>query len=204
MLKWVKKNALVIVKLLVSIILFLSLILPWWMSVDARYARDNLGYLEERMEEAGLLTRLPGWKLTFMSQPQLLARICELSDTWADGYVNAITSANEISGEYHMDSRFNPYDTFARLILGGHATEVQEIYLTVQYDAAILNPDSELNDMFLEQWKHDSEMIRNKTNSLLADMAKQMRAQVIGATMLILLIWLFKPISATIKSITKV
>ncbi|MCD8083857.1 MAG: hypothetical protein LUE86_10205 [Clostridiales bacterium] len=142
------------VSALISAIIFLAGISGWlyfcYFSADARYARDNLEYMTERMDELGIheLVNVREIRALEWPMPITVYKTAELADAWTKGYLSGIGEENLEK----RDGKLNPYDTLARLILVGNNEDVQVIYENIQFDAGFCNPDTPVSNEVLNEW----------------------------------------------------
>ena len=134
------KEIIIIIYIVLYASFIIQMILPWYLSEDARTARDNLRYVKEYLtgEDIGLdISSDVGLLTTDMA----LKELYEVSSAWGDIYVKT------------KDERLNPYDTLLRLRYETSDTYVSSIYEAIMLRAAAGKDNSkEIEAMITSSW----------------------------------------------------
>lgn len=117
----------------------------WYGSPDAKYTRDNFGYLISRLEELNLLDSSDYHIYKWLGYPVVLQHLIILETKWTDSYLATVNFVENQTGKYILSGETNPYDTLSRLVLHANSENVQKLYECIQYDAVILNPNQQYN-----------------------------------------------------------
>ena len=88
-----------------------------------------------------------------------------------DTYLASVQKVKQETGKLVLTGEMNPYDTLARLKLTANVKKIQTVYTSIQYDAAILNPDDDM--AVLEQWLQERKQYRTDAYEALDSLLKQ-------------------------------
>lgn len=135
------KKAIIIITCIMLLAINSTLFYLQYCTVDAKYARDNLNYLTEQLENQGIGKKT---EFSLFSQPcyKNIQDIYQLSWNWNTKYM--MLENKELAD--------NPSDTIGRLILQANDDNVQEIYTEVQYITAINGINTELSEHIMYLW----------------------------------------------------
>ncbi len=145
--------------------------MPWYCSVEARYARDNLAYISGRLADTGVVNErieTGGNDFFHWSYDRSLKKIFELSSQWGDAFIEYAAIKD---GTGRMD--LNPYDTLSRLKYDSLTPEVQAVYKAVMMRAAITNPDKEYTLDLLSLWMNERKSFDEEATEAFNKMEKQ-------------------------------
>ena len=125
---------------LLGVIFTVLLLYQQYFSVDARYMRDNLEFLSEKMSELKVISA-EAYKthgINAVKYPLFYSAYLFNADTraWTDSYIGSVKKVLE-DGYENKDSEYNPYDTYARLVLQANTDEVQAVYNTFSFIAIL-------------------------------------------------------------------
>lgn len=109
-------------------------IAPWYISQDAKIARENLQILSQAMADRGYIDSaidVSGIKGIFIAPYDKSAQmIYEMSVNWSEAYA-ALIQAN---GGVDPDDTKNPYSTFATLDLTAENEYIQSVYDSLAFN----------------------------------------------------------------------
>lgn len=143
---------------------------------DARYVRDNLNYVTQQIEEAGISA--PPSPSLLAPLPLNMSHLLSVTESWTSGYLQVASNYENLNSFLIVQ---NPYDTFSRLFLYGNMEDVQALYQNIAYCSAICSPEITLNKNILAQWSQDSSTYQKALQGC-AGQAK---------LMIFLLVWFF-------------
>lgn len=145
--------------------------MPWYCSVEARYARDNLAYLSGRLSDIGVMNgkiNTNGDDYFHWPYDKSLKKIYELSTEWGDAFIGHVALKGGTDRE-----DLNPYDTLSRLKYDSAIPEVQSVYKAVMMRAAITNPEKDYSQSLVASWLHERKEFDNEAEDSFHTMEKQ-------------------------------
>ncbi len=154
--------------LIVATIRYFSI---WYGSNDARYVKDNFEYLTQRMDAIDLIDQQSVKAYPYAGYPMVLQKLAEFESSWTDSYLASVQGIKEETGKLILTGDTNPYDTLARLKLTANVKKIQTVYTSIQFDAAILNPDDGM--AVLDEWLDEREQYRSDAYEALDSLLKQ-------------------------------
>lgn len=172
-------------------LMILGIIVFLWIEYlcpDARYVRDNLNYVLQRMEEAGVVH--PPFPSLWTPLPVNMNHLLSVTESWTSGYLQAAAEYEDLNAILLAQ---NPYDTLSRLFLYGNMSDVQALYNNIAYCSAICSPDMLLTSDILTQWS------QNKTTYYAALQGCAAQAKLMGVLLLWIVFWFAIAIQIMIK-----
>lgn len=152
-----KKNrniVIIIGYLLIEILLFLQLILPWYYSQDAVNIRANLTYLSGWSADHGYGDKIETSGIHAVRWPysRALLYLCQYSDILANTYAVKGYTAYQKTGRVIFPSENSPFDPLSRLELTTEDPDIRTIYDNIKYDIAVCNPSNSGLSTELQMW----------------------------------------------------
>ena len=121
---------------------FFVFIWPWYMSIDARYLRDNYQYISERYAtafESGKAVNTHGIHMIMYPEPIALACLYMAEQDWTTTYLSYYTQEKQ-----YIE---NPQDAFSRLQLQANSPYIQTVYDSIMWDLIVLQDGDNIKDI---------------------------------------------------------
>ena len=164
-----------IVKILVKILLgvytagcarlLTAFVFLQYRTADARYLRDDLEYLSERMEEQGIAEKIKTHGIHAINHPigKTAYELYVLENAWVTGYLSGVLESQysdaqipelnvTFSGTYDRENLSSPYDALSRLALDTYDYDIADIYGLILLDIGQLSPETEWTDTEVNLW----------------------------------------------------
>ena len=140
--------------LLIEILLFLQLILPWYYSQDAVNIRANLAYLSEWSNDHSYGDKIETSGIHAVRWPysRALLYLCQYSDILSNAYAVKGYAAYQKTGRVILPSENSPFEPLSRLELTTEDPDINTIYENIKYDIAVCNPSTNGLSTVLQMW----------------------------------------------------
>ncbi len=162
---------------------------PWYTSVEARYARDNLNYLTTKLSEKGVLAepiKTDGNDFFHWPYDRSVKKLYILSSEWCSAYIQHLDDKGVLK-----DSDYNPYDALSRLKYDSLIPEVNTVYECIMMETAMTNSEMDYTGGILNAWEHKQEEVHQKAEKAIATMEEQkvMCGTILGITTVPILVF---------------
>ena len=139
-------------------ILYLFVILPWYASADAVFARENLRYISENAVKRNVTdgTKLDRFYRIKNPLPVMLFKMAEYCDGFSTFYVSQKILASKITDHDKRETADNnirnDFEWLGQIDLRTDNEDVRKIYTSIQYDISIMNPEEDYSYSTYTEW----------------------------------------------------